>query len=172
MRNSEINLSNSINCKGMAWESADYFVLQTLLYRDLSNLSDLVKDSMNNIALACVGELGQAVYEARAIVDTMIIGSSCPPPSSGHRKGKTESDTKWKLSPNPNQNGLTQLTGRGFNENLEIEAFNMSGIRVLYKLINNYSEPLWLDLSNQPNGIYFLNLRTASNFTTLKFVKQ
>ena len=65
MRNSEINLSNSINCKGMAWESADYFVLQTLLYRDLSNLSELVKDSMQYIALACVGELGQAVYEAK-----------------------------------------------------------------------------------------------------------
>ncbi len=81
-------------------------------------------------------------------------------------------ESKWKVSPNPKQSGLTQLVGGSFNENLEIDVYNISGKTVYHKPINKYSEPVWLDLSNQPNGIYFINVKTASNSTTLKFIKQ
>ena len=172
MRNSEINFSDSFNCNRMAWESAEYFVLQTLLYRDLSNLSYLVKDPMQYIALACVGELGQAVYEARAIVDTMIIGSSCPLAGSGHRIGKTKEISKWKVGPNPSATGLFYLSGGELNKDLEIKMYNINGSIVEFKILNQFNDGVWIDLNNQPNGIYFLKLKNTKDYETIKVIKQ
>ncbi len=155
-----------------AWESAEYFVLQTLLNRDLSNLSELVKDSMQYIALACVGELGQAVYEARAIVDTMIIGSSCPLPGSGHRIGKTKEISKWKVGPNPSVTGLFYLSGGELNKDLEIKMYNINGSIVEFKTLNQFNDGVWIDLNNQPNGIYFLKLKNTKDYETIKVIKQ
>jgi len=76
---------------------------------------------------------------------------------------------KIKMYPNPTSTGKTKITGLIGNTNVEV--FDILG--QLVHIEQSDKESLALDLSNQPNGTYFVHLTNSNSKTkVVKVIKQ
>ena len=105
----------------------------------------------------------------------------CTPHASGGMKAKiivqssttgiaeNQSQTNLSVYPNPS-NGKFQfaLEGSQVLKNCKMEIYNVQGVRICQSVITNTKTDI--DLSNQPNGIYFLKFFNGQTILTKKIV--
>lgn len=123
------------------------------LYGQLGNgTMTAVENTIVATVSLCAGGVGAGIAEesAGSVFGELTIS---PNPSSGQFKIKDD---------------MSQNIG---NSNYEIEIYNMIGEKVLSttknKLVNGS-----IDISNQPNGIYHLTLKSGNNTAYKKLIKQ
>jgi len=78
---------------------------------------------------------------------------------------------EFEISPNPTDNFLIVKNILLQNEPFTICVFELSGRVVLIRDVLENEESLKLDCSSLQSGIYFLQINSAENIQTLKFVK-
>ncbi len=66
---------------------------------------------------------------------------------------------------------LTNLSFFGNGNPVTVKIFSITGSTVLNKRITDYSNPEVIDVSTLPAGLFMLNISTAKNSTSRKFVK-
>ncbi|MFT6335158.1 MAG: hypothetical protein ACJATI_001912 [Halioglobus sp.] len=124
----------------------------------VSGVSSDQKDNLIEIANSCSKENGQALYEARSLLESyygisVFTESEDACSQSDNRNDDAElADVEIHISPNPSS-GIFMLDVN--NENLEIE-----GIRVMNqsgKLVKEINNSKQIDLSQHMNGIYFVD---------------
>lgn len=82
---------------------------------------------------------------------------------------ENQSQTNLSVYPNPS-NGKFQfaLEGSQVLKNCKMEIYNVQGVRICQSVITNTKTDI--DLSNQPNGIYFLKFFNGQTIITKKVV--
>jgi plastocyanin len=82
---------------------------------------------------------------------------------------ENQSQTNLTVYPNPS-NGKFQfaLEGSQVLKNCKMEIYNVQGVRICHSLIMNTKTDI--DLSNQPNGIYFVKFFNGQTILTKKIV--
>lgn len=79
-----------------------------------------------------------------------------------------ETQNKLKISPNPSMNGIFRLEGRDIKS---LEIYNSSG-RILSNVDFIIDESASIDLSNNPNGVYFIRVIFKNGISTVsKLIK-
>ena len=73
--------------------------------------------------------------------------------------------------PNPTSGKFTIESGKLKMQNAEIQVYNMLGVQV-YSKLSTLNSQISIDLSNQPNGVYFLLLKTGQGEMNGKIVIQ
>lgn len=154
-----------------AWEMNDRLVWDALLNRMEGGLTPTLKDSITALAVSCWGYAGDAVYIARAMVDTFsVFFDTCPPPIIPRESKQMSDSSNFKLYPNPAHQSITidGLTG----EPCQIAIRSIFGY-TLKKLSSEGTKQLEINIQDLPAGFYILDIMSSNNdsFTT-KFIKQ
>jgi len=78
-----------------------------------------------------------------------------------------------KIYPNPTNGKFTiQITDLKSSINNQLSVTNILGETVYSSLINNKSSIIELDLSDQPSGMYIVNIRTGEKVEHKKLIKE
>jgi hypothetical protein len=80
---------------------------------------------------------------------------------------ETDSQTSISVYPNPS-NGKIQLTSNTQVENAQVEIYNVLGEKIFQTIINTASSTI--DISDKPNGVYFISITTEAEAFTQKIV--
>ena len=153
------------------WERNDKYVWNVQLNRNTQAIVNGLKDTLTNIANQCWGYGGDAVFIARAKIDTFSFSfDTCSAPINSRWSNNIEQFTDIQLYPNPANNTLI------------IEGIDIIGSDVLIKQVhgvmiksfkNVKSNNLILDISEMPNGFYFIAIqRNGTSTSIIKFIKQ
>ncbi len=153
------------------WEKAEYFLLQTLLYRNIGALSQVVKDSLKFIASQCPGEYGQAVYESRSILDTLLMDPQCTPPMPRSME-KSKYISTYSLTPNIGATGFCKLKGQPTESELMIELISSSGMSVFSSKLDRFNGEEELRFGNLEAGLYVMRIIQGKQIETLKYIAQ
>jgi len=86
---------------------------------------------------------------------------------------RTDNDMNLKIYPNPTNGKFTiQITDLKSSINNQLSVTNILGETVYSSLINNKSSIIELDLSDQPSGMYIVNIRTGEKVEHKKLLKE
>ena len=154
-----------------AWEMNDRLVWDAFLNRMEGGLTPTLKDSITALAVSCWGYAGDAVYIARAMVDTFsVFFDTCPPPIIPRESKQMSDSSNFKLYPNPAHQSITidGLTG----EPCQIAIRSIFGY-TLKKLSSEGTKQLEINIQDLPAGFYILDIMSSNNDSlTTKFIKQ
>jgi len=82
---------------------------------------------------------------------------------------KEESISDLSISPNPSVNGLFNLDMGNSISKATVSVYNIIGKMILTKEVTSSGKQN-IDLSNETNGVYFVNVKTASSSITKKII--
>ena len=153
------------------WDRNDKYVWNVYLNRSNELVRGGLQDTLTSIAVSCWGYGGDAVFLARAKVDTFSFAfDTCPAPIASREFASFQKNNELKIYPNPAHNLLT-IEGLEIKE-AEIRIMSISGL-ILKTIKNNGSEKMEIGINDLPNGMYFISI--SGNDTKnkiLKFIKQ
>ncbi len=164
------NILNSISPDN-AWERNDKYVWNVQLNRNVQAIVNGLKDTLANIANQCWGYGGDAVFIARAKIDTFSFSfDTCSALINSRESNNIEPLTDIQLYPNPANNTLI------------IEGVDIVGSEIVIKRVNGViiesfknvkSTKLILDINEIPNGFYLIAVQRNGTSTSIKkFIKQ
>jgi hypothetical protein len=81
-------------------------------------------------------------------------------------------DEQIRVFPNPTSGQVTLEMPASLNEGLQIQVFNLQGQALQFREATSGQEQLELDLSNYPNGLYFLTITAGKETITKKVTLQ
>lgn len=107
---------------------------------------------------------------------TATIDLTCTNYNNGLREtqnpiDKPEIKTEINIFPNPNS-GIFNLKIQNFNPISTIEIYNTIGEKIYSNTISKLQTANYIDLSSQPNGIYFLQLKSENGIASQKIIIQ
>ena len=119
----------------------------------------------------CLGTLTVVVTDANGCSQTDSVFINC---AVGITENNAETD--FTISPNPTS-GLFQIQvagGSGSSSEYKIEIYNVMGEKVYSSMVNGQwsmvNSQFTIDISSQPNGIYFLHFKTNEGTAVRKIV--
>jgi hypothetical protein len=172
-----VNAANAKNAQ--ASQSNDITQTQnaynTLYINGINNQTDL--DNLASIADLCPSQYGTAVYQARALLQTLTFvgkeyNDSCYTDKLTARMGyDEESNTsvtvakgvQAKLFPNPNNGSFTLTYDLKTLTEAKLSIYDISGKLVYIKTIDNIDSSININTINLNNGIYFIQLSDTTN---------
>jgi alpha-tubulin suppressor-like RCC1 family protein len=118
------------------------------------------------------GQLGDGTFNQHN-----VLTQSNPVCTIATKIEEINNNLEFSVFPNPSANGIFQLALPSLNESnskINISIFDVTGKQVYY---NNYelynsNSTIKIDISNQANGVYFLNLNGDSFNVSQKIFKQ
>ena len=112
-----------------------------------------------------IDKKGVTVGEGQGVVVAEQTG--VPLPGEEVEEEKEELDVNYSIYPNPTDNKVTiQLSGKDYNLTNSISIYNTNGSLIRRIEINDPTNQMNLDLSNDPSGVYFLHLHFTNGTTT------
>jgi hypothetical protein len=99
---------------------------------------------------------------------TLITENRCVLYISGIEEKTLPSENSITVFPNPG-NGIFQFTFKNAINDANIEIFNAMGKKI-YQLTDSDIKTSTIDLSNQPNGIYYMKLLSADKVCSQKII--
>jgi hypothetical protein len=83
---------------------------------------------------------------------------------------EVNNDHEIQSFPNPTSDNITLTCTQNFDANFSFNVVNIQG-KTVFQTKKNASLPYTLDLSDLPNGIYFLNVTSDEKHKTFKVIK-
>lgn len=172
-----LNAAGSKNV--MALQSNDITQTQnaynTLYLNGINSQSDL--NSLSALADLCPQQYGTAVYQARALLQTLtFVGKaytdSCYNKDLSTRLGydetkeksvSTTDDVHAKLYPNPNNGTFMLAYDLKANNDADITIFDITGKTVFNDKLDKLNNVVQINISNLQSGIYFVQLSKKKN---------
>ena len=112
-----------------------------------------------------IDEKGVTVGEEQGVLVAEQTG--VPLPEEEVEEEKEGLDVNYSIYPNPTDNKVTiQLSGKDYNLTNSISIYNTNGSLIRRIEINDPTNQMNLDLSNDPSGVYFLHLHFTNGTTT------
>lgn len=130
------------------------------------NYMDYTDDVCMHMFSVCQGgKMFVTLYQLR---DSILSSNACQLPVNVNMN---ELDVLFSISPNPSNGNFNFYCGSEVNKNLHAEVFNTIGQKVFEQnFMLNGRGNLPMNISNQPQGIYFLKLTDGKNLLTRKLI--
>lgn len=164
------NILNSISPNN-AWERNDMYVWNVQLNRNSQAIVNGLKDTLTIIANQCWGYGGDAVFIARAKIDTFSYDfDTCSAPISARDFNDKSVSNNLIMYPNP----ATQILNIEYEDiigsDLEITQINGKPIKAFKSITIN---KLKIDINDLPSGLYLIKIKRLNDKPIIqKFIKQ
>jgi hypothetical protein len=151
------NILNSISPNN-AWERNDKYVWNVQLNRNSQAIVNGLKDTLTIIANQCWGYGGDAVFIARAKIDTFSYGfDTCTAPIIARETNTLDSKENFKIYPNPAGDKLFLETNIDSDGTFSLYNTNGFLITEIKFKIQSRAE---LDISNLASGMYYIKYKS------------
>jgi hypothetical protein len=126
--------------------------------------SGVMSGSIQHNDVICVEMLSNAVCARPALVTDCVTVIN-----EDVSVGQVSTKNNFRLYPNPNDGNFTVLFAENLRGEVAIEVMNAIGQQVYKKTIQQTTNNLQLNLSQLPNGVYLLKLKTGNGTGAQRF---